>query len=253
MGSRGPKPVDMNLLQADARAWASLLYTLRDGQSGSMQRVKWGPWRSTGSARWTRMQSGRGFVELPANTSYRPSKPLGPAIYIPVSNPARDLPDKLKAKDWVIFRPVMPSPEIWLQLKAARSIGEIRKASRKMRNWMTREFGPQVGRWLPGAPPVEFADALDLYAEKLLTGKHLPAYAKTDRPSSDDKRVLFISKVLAGARLGLAPITAVKRLSHWHFPRDWAEKSLKEYIDWSQKEFAEHVPTVEVKWKSKRV
>jgi len=163
------------------------------------------------------------------------------------------LPEKMKAKDWVIFRPVMPEPEIWSRLKRARSVGEVREASRKMRDWMTREYGPQVGRWLPGDPPFEFADALDLYAEKLLRAKHLPSYAKTDRPRSDDKRLVFLSKVLAGARLDLAPITAVKRLSHWGFPRDWAEKPLKEFVDLSGKEFAEHAPTVEVKWKSKRV
>ena len=247
MGMRGPKPVDVNRLQADATAWASLFYTLRDGHSGHMQRVKWGPWRNTGSAKWTRMQSGRGFVELPANTRYRQSKPLGPAIHVPVSEGTRMLPEKMKAKDWVIFRPVMPGSEIWSRLKLARSVGEIREASRRMRDWMTREYGPRVGRWLPGNPPLEFADALDLYAEKLLGGIRLPSYARTDRPSSDDKRVVFLSKVLAGARVGLAPITAVKRLSHWDFSRDWAEKPLKEFIDWSEKEFAERAATVEVK------
>jgi hypothetical protein len=104
---------------------------------------------------------------------------------------------------------------------------------------MTREYGPRIGRWLPVDPPLEFADALDLYAEELLGGKRLPSYAKTDRPSSDDKRVVFLSKVLAGARLDLAPITAVKRLSNWHLSRDWAEKSLKEYVEWSRKQFEE--------------
>jgi hypothetical protein len=50
---------------------------------------------------------------------------------------------------------------------------------------------------------------------------------------------VFLSKVLAGARLDLAPITAVKRLSNWHLSRDWAEKSLKEYVEWSRKQFEE--------------
>jgi len=149
------------------------------------------------------------------------------------------LPPRMKTKDWVIFRPVMPAPEIWKLLKQARSVEDIRKASRGIQKWMTKQFGPGVGRWLPGSPPVEFTNALNLYAEKLLSGKRLPSYAKTDRPSSDDKRVEFLSKVLAGARFGLAPITATKRLSHWHWPRDWAEKSLGEYVDWSEQKFAE--------------
>jgi hypothetical protein len=224
-------------LKADAGAWASLFYTLRDGQSGHMQRVKWGPVQSTGSAKWTPVQSGRGRVVLPPNTRYRTSQPLGPVILIPVSKAARTLPAKMKTKDWVIFRPVMPAPEIWEQLKRARSVGEVRKASRGIRKWMDAQFGP-VGRWLPG-DPLEFPDALNLYAEKVLIGKRLPSYAKTARPSSDDKRVELLSKILAGARAGLAPITAAKRLSHWHWPRDWAEKSLREHVEWSNKDFTE--------------
>jgi len=253
MGSRGPKPVDVNRLQADATAWASLFYTLRDGQSGHMQRGKWGPWRNTGSAKQTTLQSGRGSVVLPANTRYRAWESLGPQILIPVSEAARGLPAKIKTKEWLISRPVMPASEIWDLLKRARSVAEIRNASRRIRKWMTRQFGPGLGRWLPGAPAVEFADALDLYADQVLSGKRLPSYAKTDRPSSDDRRVVFLSKVLAGAKLGLAPITAVKRLSHWDLPRDWAEKPLREFIDWSQKESSEHTATVEVEWKPKRV
>jgi hypothetical protein len=104
---------------------------------------------------------------------------------------------------------------------------------------MDEQFGP-VGRWLPGSPALEFPDALDLYAEQFLKGKNLPCYAKTDRPRSDDKRVEFLSKVLAGARFGLAPITAAKRLSHWHFPSDWAEKALDEHVEWSEKQFGDH-------------
>jgi len=102
---------------------------------------------------------------------------------------------------------------------------------------MTKEFGPGIGRWLPGSPSAEFADVLELHAEKILIGKRLPNYAKTDRRRSDDKRVVFLSKVLAGARLGLAPITAAKRLSHWHWPSDRSEKSAMEYLEWSKTEF----------------
>jgi len=101
---------------------------------------------------------------------------------------------------------------------------------------MSKEM--QGGVYLPGHPAVELAAVLDAHADTLLIGKKLPSYAKTNRPSSDDKRIEFLSKVLAGARLGLAPITAAKRLSHWHWPRNWAEKPLKEYIEWSKDEFS---------------
>jgi hypothetical protein len=240
MGLRGPKPVNVDYLKADAGAWASFFYSLRDGQSGHMQRVKWGHWKNTGPARWTPVLSGRGRIMLPPNTRYRTSQALGPPILIPVSEAAQMLPAKMEAKGWFIGRPVMPLPAVWELLKRSRSIGEIRKASREIRGWMTEQFGPGLGRWLPGSPPLEIPDALNLYAEQVLRGKRLPSYAKTDRPRSDDKRVEFLSKVLAGARAGLAPITAAKRLSHWHFPRDWAEKSQKEYMEWSEKNFMEH-------------
>ena len=224
MGLRGPKAVDVNRLQDDATAWAGFFYTLRDGQSGYMQRVKWEKLRNTGSAKWTRLQAGMGGIVLPANTTYRTSKALGPAILIPVSEAARMLPPKMIAKGWHVSRPVMPELEIWLLLKRARSIGELYKLSSRIRRWMNKEFGV-VGRWLPGDPPLEFPDALDLYGEQLISSRRLPSYARTNRPSSDDKRIVFCSKVLAGARFGLAPITAVKRLSHWNYPKDWAEKA----------------------------
>jgi hypothetical protein len=238
MGLRGPKPVDNNLLKADACAWACLFYNLRDGQAGSVQKMKWGPVQNTGSARWTRILAGRGAIMLPPNTLYRASEALSPLILIPVSKAAQELPAEMKSKGWLISRPVMPAPRIWTLLKRARTTEEISRASREMRRWMTKEYGEGVGRWLPGSQPTEFADVLELHADKILIAKRLPTYAKTDRKRSDDKRVVFLSKILAGARFGLAPITAAKRLSHWHWPRDWDEKSMKEYVEWSKTEFA---------------
>jgi hypothetical protein len=241
MGLRGPKAVEVSTLQNDATAWAAFFYTLRDGQSGYMQRIKWEKLRNTGSAKWTRLQAGIGGIMLPANTSYRTAKPLGPAIHIPVSE-ARMLQAEMNAKGWHVSRPVMPEPEIWSLLKQARSTAEIRKLSPRIRIWMTREFGPGLGRWLPGDPPIEFADALELYSEQLISSRRLPSYARKNRPSSDDKRIIFCSKVLAGARFDLAPITAVKRLSHWNFSKDWAEKPLRNLVELSNKQFAERGP-----------
>lgn len=244
MGARGPKPVDRQQLQGNATSWATMLYTLRDGQSGHMQHVKWGPLRNTGSTKWTSMQAGRGNVVVPAHTRYRSGEALSPAILIPVSDAARKLPVQMKAKGWVIFRPTMPDPEAWELLKRARSVQEVHQASRRIRRWMTKQLRGS-GRWLPGYPAVEFTDVLDQQAEALLTGKKLPGYAKSDRPTSDDKRIEFISKILAGARFRLAPITAAKRLSHWHWRRDWAESSLKEYIEWSKQTFANRQVTTQ--------
>jgi hypothetical protein len=237
MGLRGPKAADIKQLQADAMAWATFLYTLRDGQSGYMQRLKWGPVQNTGSAQWTRLVAGRGGVVLPPNTQYRSSQPLGPPIPVPVSKAAQMLPPEMRTKDWFICRPLMPAPEIWELLKRARTVEQVRSTTRRISQWMDKEFGP-VGRWLPDSPPTEFTSVLELHAEEFLIGKRLPSYAKTDRPRSDDKRVVLLSKILAGSRFGLTPVTAAKRLSHWHWPSDWAEKAQKEYLDWAKTEFA---------------
>jgi hypothetical protein len=78
-------------------------------------------------------------------------------------------------------------------------------------------------------PLVELTDALDLYADKVFIAKKLPNYPKTDRARSDDKRVEFWAKTMTGASLGIAPITAVKRLSHWHWPKDWVQQQVQEW------------------------
>ena len=41
------------------------------------------------------------------------------------------------------------------------------------------------------------------------------------RPTSDNKRIEFFAKALAGLMLGISPATATKRLSHWKLPQLW--------------------------------
>jgi hypothetical protein len=220
----GPKPVDIEHLKGEATAWATFFYKLRDGEPGLMQRIEW---REATHEELQRMNWYR-FVKRHPEFKKRPpqrGRYLEPPIMIPVSDAAFTLPPEIKAKGWVIERPLQPAPELWEQLKRARSVAEIKKAARRIKKWMDSE--PNRHSCLPGVPAVEIPDALDTYAEKLRIGMKLATYAKTDRPRSDDKRVNHLAKVLAGARLGLEPITAVKRLSHWTWPRDWAEKVLR--------------------------
>jgi hypothetical protein len=133
----------------------------------------------------------------------------------------------------------MPEPEVWELLKRARTVAEVRKASQKIGAWMSLHGVSRWLPWLPTVPAVEFCDALNVYAENVLIGKRMSSYAKTNRSKSDDKRVVFLAKVLAGARYGLVPITAIKRLSHWHLSSDTAERTLKDFISRSQQTFAE--------------
>jgi hypothetical protein len=213
MGLRGPKPVDVKHLQAEAMQWASFLYIVRDGVPGWIQRVKWSRFQA-GSAEWAR----RG-------------EPLEAPILIPVSAASQRLPKKMTAeKGWVIFRPIMPKPNIWKQLKKARTVPQIKGAVRGIGKLRTAFVSSTP--W--GQNP---AGAFRHYADGILAAKRLPNYPKTNRPRSDDKRVEFLAKTMAGLTLGLAPITAVKRLSHWRWPKDSIERGLKEFVERSKNQF----------------
>lgn len=168
----------------------------------------------------------------------RAGRPLGAPVLIPVSEAAKALPEKMqefpvvelggpipgknrKVRVWSIKRPLAPELEVWAQLTKARTVSQIRKAARRIGE-LEAEFGSSTD-WMKNP-----AGALSHYAEGILVAKELPHYPRTDRKRSDDKRVVFLAKVMAGLTLGLAPITAIKRLSHWSWPRDWAETALKD-------------------------
>jgi len=224
MGLRGPRPLDVKHLEGEAVQWACFFYTLRDGQPGHMQRVEWSPQQTIGAFIAKGLLGGnpsQGMRKQRASLG----KPVGPAIFIPVSEAARMLPEKMKTKGWFISRPVMPKREIWQQLKTARTVDQVRKAARGIGN-LRVAFTSSLEKWAQNPDR-----ALCHYAKGVLTAKRLPHYPKTDRPTSDDKRVLFLAKVMAGLTMEIAPITAVKRLSHWQWPKDWAEKPLKEYVE----------------------
>ena len=214
LGLRGPKPVEVTHLQAEAMQWACFLYIVRDGVPGYIQHVKWRRFQLTGSAEWAR----RG-------------EPLEPPILIPVSAASQRLPERMTAeKGWVIFRPIMPKPAIWEQLKRARTVSQIKSAA--------RGIGKLQSAFVSSTPWGQNpAGAFRHCAEGILAAKRLPNYPKTNRPRSDDKRVEFLAKTMAGLTLGLAPITALKRLSHWRWPKDSTERGLKEFVERSKNQF----------------
>lgn len=224
MGIRGPKPVNVKQLEGEAMQWACFFYTLRDGQSGWMQHVRWGQWQKTSRTKSTPAPAERGTVMLPSGVRYRSSLALGPVIPIPVTDAARELPQKARIGKWVIFRPTYPKPEVWEALKKARTPRQVKKTARRI-----GELRSAFTSSTPWAQKPH--DALSCFAKGFLDAKDLPNYPKTDRTKSDDKRVQFLAKVMAGLTLGLAPITAAKRLSHWHWPADWAERPLQEFVE----------------------
>jgi hypothetical protein len=174
---------------------------------------------------------------------YRRNKPvrlmipelLGPPIFIPVSEEARTLPGgtvKMNGQDWLVFPPTFPKPEVWEQLKKARSVAQIEEAARGIGE-LASAFASSTD-WAQKP-----AGALSHFAEGILDAKRLPHYPRKSRTRSDDKRIVFLAKVMAGLTLGLRPITAVKRLSRWQWPKDWAEKPLREFVERQSRKFQE--------------
>jgi hypothetical protein len=230
--------VDVKHMEGEALQWASFFYTLRDGQPGSMQRVgkrKRSPIPPRSSSKWVGFASGEGTMVLPAEVVYRRNKPvrpltnepLGRPILIAVSEEARALPGgtvKMEGQDWLVFPPTFPKPEVWEQLKKARSVPQIEQAASGIGE-LEATFSSSTA-WAQNP-----AGALSHFAEAILEAKRLPHYPRKSRARSDDKRIVFLAKVMAGLTLGLRPITAVKKLSRWRWPKDWAEKSLREFVE----------------------
>jgi hypothetical protein len=111
----------------------------------------------------------------------------------------------------------MSDSKSWNDLKRARSTQDIRRVAQSARRWVLRF--PSGVRWADKFPRnllFQLPRALNVHAADLIKAKRMPHYPRTDRPSSDDKRVEFFAKVLAGLTLGIAPATATKRLAHWH-------------------------------------
>jgi len=202
MGLRGPKPVKVERLKEEAGRWAAFLFLLRDGVPPEITRIKPGAPK-------------KGFIALSGRAA---SEFI--LIYYPNYHPLPEAADN----GWGIIPALAPPARVWQQLKNSLLPAEISRACPKITSWLKRDGGAarmRLSGLLPTLNPEEFVRALSQHAGQLLIGKRLPAYAKEDWPTSDDKRIVHLARVLAGAELGLAPITAAKRLSYSRWPSDW--------------------------------
>ena len=215
---RGPKPVDVGFLRQLAYAWAIALYRLRDGQPGLLAKiVRPGPWKPilTPIMEWNLFmlvvpEAAAGF---PARSTEGEVVAVG-VVFPEMVKHARQLVKSKKG--WVLTPPMAPKPEMWERLKKACSVADVRQFARDLHKRYRMISVPQ---WR----------ALRSRAQDLLRATQLPNYPKSDRQQSDDKRIQFWAKVLAGLMLGIAPATATKRLAHLPLPkghdisRRWAE------------------------------
>jgi hypothetical protein len=209
VGKRGPKPVVINQLRVTALVWAHFLYTLRDGQAGSIRKLKLGPWRTTAPLavlRWDEVGRPESVEQrIRAGKMRYETLRFGETLIerdIVVRSTRKALREAellVKGKtDWRLEPPILPKPKIWERLTKTRSVSDIR----------------QIARGLRKSDPV-FASVLRSHAKTVLEAKQLPNYPGSDRKHSDDKRIWFFAKVLAGLELGIAPATATKRLAHF--------------------------------------
>jgi hypothetical protein len=90
----------------------------------------------------------------------------------------------MKNDDRHLELPVLPQPTIWREFKGASTVWDI---------W-------QVARGIKKACHRYALDwrVIDWHAHDLLKAKQLPNYPQSERPGSDNKRIWFFAKVLAG-------------------------------------------------------
>jgi hypothetical protein len=134
----------------------------------------------------------------------------------------------LERQGYQIGWPVYPSPVIWKRLKKAASKEQAVRALLALQLWKRREL-PHLGsddllRQLQSDPSI------------FVRAKRLPHYPKRSQ-SNDDKRIIFVARILAGLQLGLAPLTATKRLSNWRCENYWSTVSTP-YVDSFKKDRA---------------
>ena len=227
MGARGPQAVDKGHLTERAREWAWLLFALRDGQPGMLTKVTWNPWERR--AAWER----QGQVWKRIKHRLRTSRIHHAEIVSLDRRTVEELATKFKGdENWVLSRPVFPQPGVWESLKRARSQRAVRKVAVQMRAW-ARKLMPGAARWRWSDPLIP---VVNKRAEELVRAKRLPSYPRSSRPRSDDKRVEWFAKVLAGLESDIAPATAVKSLGRIRFPKDEVRKIKEEYVERIQAE-----------------
>jgi hypothetical protein len=88
-------------------------------------------------------------------------------------------------------------PDIWKRLKSARTVAQVRNACRASRLWLN-----------PRETQRPWVMDLQAHAAEFLDGK-ARRYPKSDRPSSERKRIVHFARVMAGITVGISPARAI--------------------------------------------
>jgi hypothetical protein len=236
MPALGRRPIlkgqqGINSLKRHAIFWTYLLCALRDGADGYVQELTWGP-----------IEQFRGEPALGQSlaiakgegqeAAVRYGSPLG-ALPLARTMSQQQLQTWQRTQDgWHYVPPISPSPQVWARLKKARTVSEVRSVAHDLKGWANRTpcsyyMIDGQRREDPRVPilPMHLG-VFHTHAKKILAAKKLWTYPRTNRPMSDDKRIEFFGKSLAGLMFGLAPATAQRRLTGWRWPQRAFEKSI---------------------------
>ena len=235
MGLRGPSPVDASALKLRTAQWAYLLFGLRDGHPDLLQCLQWQSWHQEGetqvrfgvagrivaariiSARgengelvnlvheqWIAEVTRSGIEGQPESFTPHPARHITKDVALPKSS-------QFGCSGTLIFPPISSRPELWEQLKHARSMKDVSQIMNVIYRWMCDAGDVFKNYRIPEGQEAELYRATRLWN-----------YPKDkERPTSDDKRIEFFAKALAGLILGISPATATKRLSRWKLPQLW--------------------------------
>ncbi len=240
---RPKKVTNVAALKAYAAQWFYLLYGLRDGQPCPNEKIAWSGWR------W---RPRPGFSEgkivriVFAKLILRNGVEVVSRIFeVDTFFPRQDTPgedlaagsaiSEKKEKDspipirfcfnltpqdvfYLVFLPIPQRKDLWDALKRARQKGEMERVVE------------EIVRWIPPIPGYQsFRDVLKKRGADLLQAKRLWIYPRNrKRSTSEEKRIAFFAKALAGLMFSIAPATAAKRLSRWKVPKLWITEYDKE-------------------------
>jgi hypothetical protein len=227
------------MLKVHAVQWTYILFGLRDGHPDLLEMMRWGPWHGKkkqvrgGTAKkvlLVRIVPRKGGRETAARIfqvvnvlATRTGDDMNPQFENPICQTIEmdlALPPKWRfglteCERATLFFPGLPAqPQLWRQLKRPESIKQLQQTSDKIYAWLRAS--------VPGVHAMpQFRDALCAHVAKLFKAHKLWNFPRTDRPSSDEKRVAFFAESLAGLMLGVAPATATKKLARWTPPTLW--------------------------------
>jgi hypothetical protein len=242
MGLRGPQSADLGALKLYTAQWAYLLLGLRDGHRDLTEsEIDWNPWTkdeegpvrfgdveriiavrivSAGEGkpekvkqvyeRWlaeARKDNGKVLVQLnflPGNQM--PDTPDTPAPSLPPES-------QFGASGVLVFPSVSPRPDLWHRLKHPRSVNEVKETVDDIYRWMCDAGGILQGYRIPEDRIAELYRATRLW--------NYPGAKEKDRRSSENKRIEFFAKSLAGLMLQRSPAWATKKLCRWKIPQLW--------------------------------